>query len=223
LKFRFSSGGEGFLGSLGVAGDLVGQGDEASVPASLGLEIFQYLLSSVVCVLDSSFSEVMSPSDTLDAIDEGDVGGVEYKVVNASCRVRGLDSSSKLAGSGPLAVDPHRVTASDGEASGKNEDALGPRDVDEAFDGGEKTPSNEDLFTLFHILDKSHNSIVISLNDDCRISSKAASMGAIIRLISWYFYVTYLALFVQSKAFIFPKILSTITAFAEEDFRTFVC
>jgi len=104
-------------------------------------------------VLDAFSSEAMTPSNTLNSIDEGDVRSVQNKVVHIAGRVRGLNSGD-LARLGPLTVNSDGVTLGNGEATGELKKALRSRasDLGHTDDCGESI-SNDNLVSLADIFD----------------------------------------------------------------------
>jgi len=125
-------------------------------------------------VSDSSFGEVMSPSDTLDSVDQRNVRLVKHKVVNEFLR-GSLYRVLNLTGSGPLSVNSHGMSTSDGEASRKDKEVLSSGDADKALNSGERASSNDHLVSSLHISDACSNFLSIFLNHDGRLFSEAAT------------------------------------------------
>lgn len=131
---------------------------------------------------DSSFGEVMSPSDTLNSVDQRNVRLVEHKVVNEFLR-GSLYSIMNLTGSGPLSVNSHGMSTSDGEASRKDKEILGSGDADKALNSGERASSNENPVSSFHISYACSNFLSIFLNHNSRLFTEAATTTAIMTFI----------------------------------------
>jgi len=98
-------------------------GDGAEVnrtraPSRKRVEVFDDSLSSIVVVLDTSFSETVSPSDALGTVDQDYVGSIKHKVEYTPARVGHFDGVFKRVGVGPLAVDSDGMVAGDSKSSG---------------------------------------------------------------------------------------------------------
>jgi hypothetical protein len=108
-------------------------------------------------MLDSFSSESVTPSDTLNTINERDMRSVKNEVVNKARLVGGL-ICGKFARLGPLAIDSNWVVGCDGEATGESKKALRSRtgNLGDA-NNGSKTISNHDLVSLADILNRSGN------------------------------------------------------------------
>jgi len=105
---------------LGAANDR----DEAFVPAGHRFEVADDSLGAVVGMAHDIFSEVVAPSDALDAVNEENVASIEDEVVYAAGWIRNFSCGILVNGKSPLAVDSDGMALSDRQPTGKDKQRL---------------------------------------------------------------------------------------------------